>query len=136
MNIDRFKHHHVQILDGIDRLRALSRQGIAARAVDIAAELKGLSRLVIQHLAVEDRILYPSLEQGDDPRMARMGRAYREDMKGIAAGFIGFSRRWADALAVRRNPEAFRTEANEVLQRVHARMVRENHEFYPAIEAI
>lgn len=135
MNIDRFKHDHEDILAGIDRLRKLSHQGTAERAVDIADTLKRLSALVIRHLAVENRILYPSLEQGEDARMARMGKAYREDMKGIAAAFIGFSRHWSEALAVRKAPDAFRAEANVVLKNLHQRMQRENREFYPAIEA-
>lgn len=136
MNIDRFKDHHVRILRGIARLREWSRQGIAEHAVEIANELKTLSRLVIQHLAIEDRILYPSLEKGEDAHIARMSRTYREDMKGIAGSFIGFSRRWSDARVLKREAADFRAEANVVLKRLHERMLRENREFYPAIEAL
>ncbi|MGB3276804.1 MAG: hemerythrin domain-containing protein [Castellaniella sp.] len=136
MNIDRFKHQHVEILSGISLLRRLSHQGIADHAVDIAHELKALAQVVTQHLAIEDRILYPSLEKSGDDRMARMSAAYQGDMKGIASAFINFARRWGDATRLTRNPEDFRTEANTVLKSVHARMLRENREFYPAVEAL
>ncbi|MDY0309529.1 MAG: hemerythrin domain-containing protein [Castellaniella sp.] len=136
MNIDRFKHQHVEILSGINQLRRLSHQGIADHAVDIAHALNMLARVVIQHLAIEDRILYPSLEHSGNERMARMGATYQGDMKGIANGFINFSRRWANATMLTRNPEGFRAEANTVLKQVHDRMLRENREFYPAIEAM
>ncbi|GAA0782439.1 hemerythrin domain-containing protein [Castellaniella ginsengisoli] len=136
MNIDRFKHQHVEILSGISLLRRLSHQGVSDHAVDIAHELKTLAQVVIQHLAIEDRILYPSLEQSGNERMARMSADYQNDMKGIANAFINFARRWANATMLTRNPEGFRAEANTVLKNVHDRMLRENREFYPAIEAL
>lgn len=136
MNIDRFKQQHVEILSAIHALRKLAHQGIAEHAVDITDELKSLARVVTQHLAVEDRILYPSLEKGSDEKVARMSASYQADMKGIASGFIRFSRHWADARQLASQPEAFRSEANIVLKRVHERLQRENREFYPAIEAM
>ncbi|MGB6242128.1 MAG: hemerythrin domain-containing protein [Castellaniella sp.] len=136
MNIDRFKHHHVEILSGIATLRKLSHQGVADHAVDLAHELKALSQVVTQHLAIEDRILYPSLERSGDERMAAMSRMYQNDMQGIASAFINFARRWSNATLLMKDPEGFRAEANTVLKSVHTRMVRENHEFYPAIETL
>ncbi|MGB6009288.1 hemerythrin domain-containing protein [Castellaniella sp.] len=136
MNIDRFKHHHVEILSGIAALRKLAHQGVADHAIDIAHELKALSQIVTQHLAIEDRILYPSLERSGDQRMAGMSRAYQNDMPGIANAFINFARRWSNATLLSKNPDGFRDEANIVLKNVHTRMVRENREFYPAIESM
>ncbi|HEX7387914.1 MAG TPA: hemerythrin domain-containing protein [Castellaniella sp.] len=136
MNIDRFKEHHVQIISGINSLRALAHQGIEDRAVDIAYELKALAQVVTQHLAIEDRILYPSLERSGDDHLATMSRTYQDDMKGIATAFITFARRWGNATQLVRNPEVFRAEANTVLHDVYARMLRENREFYPAVEAL
>lgn len=136
MNIDRFKHHHAEILSGISVLRKLARQSVVDRAGDIARELKALARVVTQHLAIEDRILYPSLEQCGDKRMAAMSRTYQNDMQGIASAFINFARRWSNADMLAKDPEGFRADANIVLKSVHQRMVRENREFYPAIETM
>ncbi|CAM5190414.1 hypothetical protein CDEF62S_03906 [Castellaniella defragrans] len=134
MNIDRFKDHHVRILSGIHTLRTLAHEGIENRALDIAHELKALAQVVTQHLAIEDRILYPLLEKSGDDRMADMSRRYQDDMRGIATAFINFARHWSSATQVAAQPEGFRAEANEVLKAVHERMLRENREFYPAIE--
>ncbi|WP_322994713.1 hemerythrin domain-containing protein [Castellaniella sp.] len=136
MNIDRFKNHHTEILSGIAVLRKLAHQGVADYAIDIAQELRALSQVVTQHLAIEDRILYPSLERSGDGRMAQMSRTYQNDMQGIATSFINFSRRWSNIALLQKNPDGFRDEANQVLKNVHTRMVRENHEFYPAIESM
>jgi hypothetical protein len=136
MDIDRFKHQHVDILSGIAVLRKLAHQGVEDRAVDIAHELKALSAVVTSHLAIEDRILSPSIRRSGDVGMARMAQSYQEDMKGIANAFINFARRWSSATVLAKNPDDFRHEANSVLRDVHARMLRENREFYPAIEAL
>lgn len=136
MDIKRFKHQHVDILSGIAALRKLAHQGITEHAVDIAHELKALSSVVTAHLAIEDRILYPSVRNSGDPAMAQMAQSYQDDMQGIANAFINFARRWGSATILTRNPEQFRDEANVVLRDVHARMLRENREFYPAIEAL
>jgi len=136
MDIDRFKHQHVDILSGIAALRKLAHQGIVDHAVDIAHELKALSTVITTHLAIEDRILYPSLRRSGNAAMASMAQDYQDDMKGIANAFINFARRWSNTTQLTRNPEQFRDEANTILRDVHARMLRENREFYPAIEAL
>jgi len=136
MEIGRFKHQHVDILGGIAALRKLTHHGIAEHAVDIAHEIKVLSATVTAHLAIEDRILYPLLRRSGNAAIALMAQNYQDDMKGIASTFISFARRWSNATALSRNPEQFRDEANVILRDVHARMLRENREFYPAIEAL
>src|SRR5690554_4037375 len=134
MDIERFKQQHVEILQGIASLRKSTHAGIAENAAEIAKQIKALGSLVTLHLAIEDRILYPSLQQGSDERLAEMGRAYQEDMKGIANGFIAFARKWSVAKTVTEQAEEFRAEANAVLKVLHLRMQKENTEFYPAIE--
>jgi len=136
MDIDRFKHQHVEILQGIANLRKLAHAGIQENAHNIARQVVALSNIVKLHLAIEDRILYPALQQASNARLAQMGQAYQQDMKGIANAYIAFSRRWSSAAAVSSQAEQFRTEANTVLKTVHARMQKENTEFYPAIETL
>lgn len=136
MDIDRFKHQHVEILQGIAELRRLAHNGIQTNAAAIAAKVNALSSLVKLHLAIEDRILYPAVQNTGSVELAEMGKAYQDDMKGIAGQYINFARRWSQARAVATEPEAFRDDANTVLKTVYQRMQRENTEFYPAIEAV
>lgn len=135
MDIERFKQHHTEILNGIEELRRYTHAGVHEHARDIAQSIESLSSTVKLHLAIEDRILYPSLQKGGDPHLAAMSREYQEDMKGIASEYIAFSRRWNSAAALKADAETFRAEANVVLKALYMRMLRENTEFYPAIEA-
>ncbi len=134
MNIDRFKHQHLDILDGIDRLRASSQEGVAEHAEEIAAQIVAMSGVVRLHLAVENDTLYPALAKGD-LRLARMGQAYQNEMGDIAADYLAFAGRWNLASRLVKAPEQFRQEANRVLRKLYQRIRREDREFYPAIEA-
>ncbi|NYT25664.1 hemerythrin domain-containing protein [Alcaligenaceae bacterium] len=134
MEIDRFKHQHVDILQRIDALRALAHGGIEKNASLIAEQVHGLGTVVKLHLAIEDRILYPAVRKAQDARIAAMGETYQEEMKGIANACIRFTMKWSDSGRVAGEPESFRSEANTVLKDVYQRMQRENREFYPAIE--
>lgn len=135
MNIDRFKNQHLQILEGIDSLRKLSHSGIEENAAQIASGIKDLSLIITQHLAVEDRILYPTLENSKDPHLAQLSKKFRVEMADIASPFIAFARKWQQTNEITNNPEAFRNEANTILKRVYERMRQEDKEFYPVIEA-
>ena len=136
MNIDKFKHQHVDILGSIDTLRNLAKAGAANNATEIARLIVAMSSTIKLHLAVEDQALYPALQRGTDVDLARMGQRYQQEMGSIARAYEGFSRRWNRPESVRRAERDFRDDANRVLRMVHERMQRENREFYPRIEAL
>lgn len=134
MDIDRFKHQHVDILQRIDALRKLTHAGIAENSRAIAQQVRDLGKVVTLHLAIEDRILYPAVRKAPDARIAAMGETYQEEMKDIANPYIRFTHKWSDPAQVAADPDSFRDAANSVLKNVYQRMQRENMEFYPAIE--
>jgi len=134
MDIDRFKHQHVDILQRIDALRKLARSGILSNSHAIAQQVKDLGKVVTLHLAIEDRILYPAVQKAEDPAIAAMGAAYQEEMKGIANRYIRFTNQWSNPEKLAAEPDEFRDAANTVLKEVYQRMQRENREFYPTIE--
>ena len=72
-----------------------------------------------------------------DSQVERLGDiSYYEEMAQLAEAYDGFVRRWNTAQRLRADTEGFRADANDVLRRLHARMQRENREFYPRIEAL
>jgi len=135
MNIDKYKHQHVDILDNIAALRRLTQAGVAHNAADIARLIVNMSSTIKLHLAVEDRALYPALQNGSNAELARMGQQYQKDMGPIAQAYEAFARRWNLPESVRSDVQGFRNDANRVLRMVYERMQRENRDFYPRIEA-
>jgi len=136
MDITRLKTHHVQILTCISQMRKLAHAGVAENAAGIAAQLKSLGGTIVTHLAAEDRVLYPSVIRHPDPKMSGLAKRYQDEMGDLAKKLQGFLRKWSNPNELKRAPEEFRAEANQVLRAVHDRITRENLEFYPMVEAI
>jgi len=135
MNIDKFKHQHIDILGAIAALRKLVQAGIESHANDIASRIVAMSGMIKLHLAVEDNVLYPALEASGNTALANMSQRYREEMDGISGAYLAFAARWNTARQLLDQPEAFRSQANDVLKTLFERMRKEDREFYPAIEA-
>lgn len=135
MQIDKFKHQHGDIKRRIGELRDLARAGAAANAEAIALGIVAMSALIKLHLAVEDQVLYPALQADRQSDLARLARHYQRDMVPIAAAYDAFARRWNTSQRVREDAQGFRDDANLVLRKLHERMLREDREFYPQIEA-
>lgn len=133
MNIDKFKHQHVKIFGCIDTLRLYAASGIKEHAKEIASAVVAMSSVIKLHLTVEDTVLYPALRTST---VARMGDAFQTEMKVIAKNYEEFARRWNTASNVEQDPEGFRKDANTVLKMLHARIKKEDKDFYPAVEAI
>ena len=133
MNIDKFKHQHADIMSNISALRRLAQAGVAQNAADIARLIVSMSSTIKLHLAVEDQALYPALQRGDNPELARMGQQYQTDMGPIAQAYEAFARRWNRADSVLHDEQAFRDAATRVLRMVHARLQRETGDFSPRI---
>jgi len=135
MNIDKFKHQHVDILECIAALRKATQAGIDENAAEIARLIVSMSSTIKLHLAVEDQFLYPALQSVGNAALSRMGKKFQEEMGAIASAYMGFAGRWNQAANVAADPEGFRSHANTVLKVIYGRMQKENTVFYPAIEA-
>lgn len=135
MNIDKFKHQHLDILEAIAALRTLVQAGIAGHAAEISQRIIAMSGVIKLHLAVENRLLYPALEASGNARLARLSHQYRDEMQGISGAYLTFAAKWNTPRLLAEQPEAFRDDANSVLRTLYERMRREDREFYPAIEA-
>ena len=135
MNIDKFKHQHLDIMSNITALRQLAQAGVAQNAANIASLIVSMSSTIKLHLAVEDQALYPALQRGNHPELTLLGAQYQKDMGPIAQAYEAFARRWNRPESVGRDEQGFRDDANRVLRMVHERMQRENRDFYPRIEA-
>src|SRR3546814_7661495 len=105
MEIDRFKHQHVEIMQGIADLRKFAHAGIKENAYEIVRQLGALTSVVSLHLAIEDRILYPTLQKGENQHLADMSRSYQQEMQGIANAYITFARKWGKVAVVARSEE-------------------------------
>lgn len=136
MNIDKFKQQHLDILEGIAALRHLSNAGVGRNAAAIARGIIAMSSTIKLHLAIEDRMLYPALARSADTALAEKGRSFQQEMGSIAQAYAAFAHRWSNAQALTENEAGFKADANIVLRKVRERMLREDSDLYPRVEAL
>lgn len=136
VDLSKFKQQHLEIKRCIGELRSHSRAGIADHAEDIARLVNAMSGLIKLHLAAEDRALYPALKASGDAQLARLGEAFQLEMADIVPHYTAFARKWITASQVRKDPEGFRADANQVLKALHDRVAREDRDFYPRAEQL
>ncbi|MDR3416768.1 MAG: hemerythrin domain-containing protein [Nevskia sp.] len=136
MNIDRFKKDHAQILLQVGELRELAHLGVEQHAEDIAKQIVAMSSTIKLHLAAEDNVLYPALAKVSGSAAAVIGKRFHEEMGGIAAAYTDFAHKWNYAPSIAAHPDDFRKHANEIFKALHERIQKENHDLYPAAEAL
>lgn len=136
MNIDKFKQQHVEILSCISTLRRLSQGGVVNNASEIAQQIIKMSSIIKMHLTIEDKALYPALARSHDAEMVSKGRHFQLEMGTIAQSYEKFAFKWNTAQKLQNDEEGFKSDANVVLRNLHARMVRENTDLYPKVEAL
>ena len=104
-----------------------------APADDIAAARWKLTRLLLAHLAKEDRLLYPAMKKDADRKLAGMATRFADEMGGLAADYSGYVSQWnIDAMC--RDWKAFQAETRRVLTALRRRIARENSELYPLMK--
>lgn len=134
MEIARYHRDHDRILEQIDALRALAREGVRENAERIGEAIVSTASHIKFHLAAEEQVLYPALERSPDERLAAMATRYRTEMEGLSGAFAEFVQRWRVPARLAADPDGFRQDANTVLRALFERLQRENAELYPAAE--
>ncbi len=134
MDISRYHRDHARILEQIETLRHLSREGVAANAARIGEAIVGMASHVKFHLAAEEQVLYPAMARSADAELAALAERYRGEMRGLSQAFADFVARWRVPARLEAEPEGFRRDANTVLRALFERLQREDAELYPAAE--
>lgn len=136
MDITHYKAQHVEMLTAIHDMRELAHAGLVEHGNEIAQHLLRLRAVISLHLAREDNLLYPEIKRHGSAKMARMADAFQTEMKQLSPVVVGFFDRWQKHGAIAREPEVFRQGANTVLKALYFRIIKENRQFYPEVEAI
>jgi len=96
---------------------------------DIAQLRWRLSRLLLAHLAKEDRLLHPMLQRAGNPVVAALSRRFEEEMGGLSDGFKAYMQDW-DAPRIEAEPDAFETATRALAAALADRIHREETQLY------
>jgi hemerythrin-like domain-containing protein len=133
---DNLRRQHDAALDMSNRLFDLMDSYDGGRdAFDIAMQLNKLVGLLRIHLAQEDVLLYPELIASNDSEVARLARAFANEMGGLATELEIFALHWSCSASIVSNFDEFREEANALLLHLAVRIEREDRYLYPLADA-
>lgn len=96
----------------------------------VAALRWSLARQLIAHLALEDRILYPAMQQSQDLTARKTAAQLQSETGALADRFTRYMADWSDDRIAREWP-AFCAETRLILAALAERVDRENRTLYP-----
>lgn len=91
-----------------------------------------MSRVLLVHLAKEDKLLYPQLRHSDRPGAARLATRFAEEMGDLAQSFTEYVEDWPVQRA-QTDWTGFATATRAILDRLRERIRREETELYPLL---
>lgn len=97
--------------------------------------LRQLDAILTEHLASEDRFLYPDMLASSDRRTAALASRFCEEMGGLTKDYAGFAARWNSAGALLDDPDSFQRDWTGLQGALAFRIQRENAELYPLADA-
>lgn len=132
----RFRHQHDELEDWaaalLEAAGSVGSAGDAHRARNLLNELTGV---LVVHLSMEDKALYPRLMKVKSLDVVAVAKTFIEEMDELAEAFSRYNDRWADEDTINADPAGFAEETNAVVGALTNRIRRENHELYPLVDA-
>ncbi|WP_298398568.1 hemerythrin domain-containing protein [Sphingobium sp.] len=133
MDIGELRLQHAEIGRAADRLAELT--AIPDKPTTVGAIRWHLARLLMTHLALEDRILYPALLQADDADVRAATQTLQIDTGRLAEHFSLYMTAWSDDRIAREWP-SFCRETHQMLSTLRKRIEREEETLYPLADQI
>ena len=130
----RLQHRRIVLVAA--RLGGLSgRIRTRGDAQEARTVIESIDQMLIDHLTVEDDLLYPALLSCDDATTRAMAADCFEEMGGIRGAWIAYRDQWTVA-AIAIDPARFSAATTGMLGALALRVARENTELYPAMDAL
>ena len=135
VDIDSMKTQHAEIGKmTADTIGTINTSEVAVKAKAISAFLDDISTRIHDHLAVEDRDVYPVLVESDDKEVRRTANQFHTNMGGLAEEFDSYFARYRSPTDIGRDPWLFTYETRRIFERMQYRMRREETDLYPLLK--
>jgi hypothetical protein len=90
---------------------------------------------LLAHLKLEDWALYPRLMGSGDSKISDAGRAFQQEMGGLAPAFVAYCDKWS-ASGIEAQWAAYCDDTRAILDALENRLMRENRELLPLLEQL
>lgn len=135
INLTNLNRQHEAIKEELQFIRSeLKKGGKLINTAEAALHISKLAGIMKIHMLEEDRFLYPGLLQSSDTELQDMSRQYIAEMGDLAVEYTEFKNKYNVGSKILRSSDTFITEADEMLQTIEKRIVKEDNELYDLVK--
>lgn len=135
-SIALLRSQHTEIRAVFRELTKLARMGVKSNAAELCVGLTKLRDKLKEHLALEDKELYPVLLEHKNARVAGLARKFMEEAGQFAPRFLSYCATWMHDGSLEQEPARFQSETQEIFRALSQRIDNEDLELYPLLEKV
>lgn len=134
MNLSIYMEQHQSIREEINIINALINKGnIAEDAGEIALHINLLAGRLNIHLSVEDKYLYPELQETGDAQLKNMVEAYKSEMGELFDEFNTYKVQFNTKPKLMAHEGIFISNTKRIFNQIISRMEKEEKGLYKQI---
>jgi len=134
MNLNNYLEQHRTMESEITTIKSLiNTKDVQQNAGDIALHISTLAGKLKIHLSMEDKYLYPGLQNSDDERVKKLAEDYQKEMGDLAEKFVTYKDKYNTKLKIVQNLSTLKQETTNILLVIEKRIYREEKELYKFI---
>ena len=126
--IKELKEEHVEIMRYFEKIKILKSNE------KIVEEISSLKELLIEHLKLEDRMLYPALKDCENNKAKEAGDKFSEEMNEVSKVVLKFFDKYQDKNRILTDYKKFINETEEIIKAVSKRVSAEETILFPLFE--
>src|SRR5687768_11261107 len=112
-----FRRQHTEILEIIGQMSSmLAIDDLRNDGIPIRTLLSRLGGVLLVHLSMEDRTLYPRLRESANQTFVAIAARYSDEMGGYKERYVAYAQRWLNPHKIQENPSDFIAETREILE--------------------
>ena len=131
MDIKNYLEQHQALITEITTIKSLmSANDVQQHAGDIALHISTLAGKIKIHLSMEDKYLYPGLQESEDKHVRKIADDYQKEMGDLAEKFVNYKDKYNTKPKILQNLEIIKQETTQIFQAIEKRVEREEKELY------
>ncbi|MCP4498800.1 MAG: hemerythrin domain-containing protein [Deltaproteobacteria bacterium] len=131
----RVQHRELKALLGeVDGL--LQQESLQQSSREVVEKLTRISGILLVHLSMEDKRLYPKLLDSPENSLRQMASVFIAEMGHIGETFTLYVDKWLHSSAIENNSEGFIGATKSLSAALIERMKREDEVLYPEVDRL
>jgi len=132
--IDQLKDEHKRILNSLSTVGSLIKDK-GQTNITLLDSLKELTDILMPHLDLEDKLLYPAFEKSKVEELKRLGATFSKEMQGITKVAVAFINKYQNIpIEKLRKDKVFLKTLNVIVNKVNQRVLIEEDILFPVYE--